>query len=109
MTTTGSALQPKRWYLGLMSGTSYDAIDVALLLTDGVSFLEHGPAQAFPLHPELRNRIAACKGRASAPPDLSDDITQAHVEAVRSFLAAYPGYDIRAIGFHGQTIGHVRQ
>jgi anhydro-N-acetylmuramic acid kinase len=106
MTATDSASQPTRWYLGMMSGTSYDAIDVALLRTDGVSFLEHGPAQAFPLQPELRQRIAAAKGRASAPPELSDAITQAHVEAVRGFRGAYPEYDIKAIGFHGQTILH---
>jgi anhydro-N-acetylmuramic acid kinase len=91
MTSSDSTSHPTRWYLGMMSGTSYDAIDVALLRTDGISFLEHGPAQAFPIQTELRERIAAAKGRASAPPELSDAITQAHVEAVRGFLAACPG------------------
>ncbi len=94
------------WYLGMMSGTSFDAIDVALLHTDGVEILEHGPAQAFPLDPALRQRLAAVMGQASAPPDLTDAVTQAHVEGARIVLTANPGHDVKAIGFHGQTILH---
>lgn len=95
-----------QWYLGMMSGTSFDAIDVALLFTDGAAILEHGPARAFPLEPSLRERLAAVMGRPSAPPGLGDAVTQAHVAAARSFLAAFPGHDIKAVGFHGQTIVH---
>lgn len=90
----------------MMSGTSFDAIDVALLRTDGADVLEHGPAHAFPLEPALRQRLAAAMGHASAPQDLADAVTQAHVEAARSALDANPGHDVKAIGFHGQTILH---
>lgn len=109
LTPMDSASQQPRWYLGMMSGTSYDAIDVALLYTDGNAVLVHGPSQAFPLQPELRQRIAAVMGRTTAPSDLTDAITQAHVEAARSFLASHPGYNVKAIGFHGQTILHQRR
>ena len=106
VTQPEGAPRSAHWYLGMMSGTSFDAIDVALLHTDGTDILEHGPAQAFPLDPVLRRGLAAVMGHASAPSDLADAVTHAHVEAARSVLAANPRHDVRAIGFHGQTILH---
>ena len=106
MTHPEGAPRPAHWYLGMMSGTSFDAIDVALLHTDGVDILEHGPAHAFPLDPPLRQKLAAVMGHSSASSDLADAVTQAHVEAGRSVLAANPGHDVKAIAFHGQTILH---
>ena len=35
--------------IGLMSGTSMDGIDVALIDTDGEDVVERGPAQSFAL------------------------------------------------------------
>lgn len=34
--------------IGLMSSTSCDGIDAAVLITDGQAHLEPGPARAFP-------------------------------------------------------------
>ena len=40
--------------IGLMSGTSMDGIDVALIDTDGESRVERGPAQTFPYDPRFK-------------------------------------------------------
>ena len=40
--------------IGLMSGTSMDGIDIALLRTDGESVVRHGPSGYFPYDPGLR-------------------------------------------------------
>ena len=43
--------------LGVMSGTSMDAIDVALLRTDGENRIEPGPNSAYPYDPGLRRAL----------------------------------------------------
>lgn len=40
--------------IGLMSGTSMDGIDIAVLRTDGESVVRHGPSGYFPYDPGLR-------------------------------------------------------
>ena len=45
--------------LGLMSGTSMDGIDVALLETDGDRALRHGPAASTPYPPEIKVKLRA--------------------------------------------------
>ena len=46
--------------LGLMSGTSMDGIDVALLTTDGEDRVERGPAMTFPYNAGTTGR-ALCR------------------------------------------------
>ena len=45
--------------IGLMSGTSMDGIDVALIETDGEEVLRRGPSATFPYSPEVRCELAA--------------------------------------------------
>lgn len=94
------------WYLGMMSGTSFDAIDVAMLLTDGIRIFDHGPAHSYPLEPSLREKLSSCLGRTSAPTELVDEVTQAHASAAQEFLRQASDRPVRAVGFHGQTIFH---
>jgi anhydro-N-acetylmuramic acid kinase len=104
--------------LGLMSGTSMDGIDVALLATDGNRELQHGPAAAFPYPPEIRLRLRNALGEAKSLVrredrpgplrDLERDLTLLNAEAVKRFLAAN-GIDrgtIGLVGYHGQTVLH---
>ena len=44
---------------GLMSGTSCDAVDAALLWTDGYDYLKLGPTSEVPISTSLRNKIRA--------------------------------------------------
>ncbi len=95
--------------IGLMSGTSLDGIDVALLETDGERVLETGPWGTTAYEPALRARLRAC---LEAPDgdhgQLEADLTDAHRDVVEGFLAAHGiGREtVDLVGFHGQTILH---
>lgn len=104
--------------IGLMSGTSMDGIDVAMLRTDGKNRVERCRAMSIAYEPAFRRRLAAALQTASRiaarnerPGDLASleaEITERHAEAVRAFLAREnmdPGA-ILVVGFHGQTVLH---
>jgi len=104
--------------LGLMSGTSLDGIDVALIRTDGDAWVERGLSHtygydaAFQLM--LKRAIADAAGmteRTARPGALAEaerQITDRHAAAVRAFCRdkGIGLSDIDIIGFHGQTVIH---
>ncbi len=104
--------------IGLMSGTSMDGIDLAMLRTDGESSVERGPAFFVPYEAEFRRRLEASLEpakrieRREERPDglaaLEREITLRHAEAVKTFLqgAAREWGRPDVIGFHGQTVLH---
>ena len=101
--------------IGLMSGTSLDGIDAAILKTDGGDVVEAGPAIHLPYNRDLKIWIrraikAALEGRDGATEigKAAGEVTLAHVEAVELLLekAGVKRANIDVIGFHGQTILH---
>ena len=104
--------------IGLMSGTSMDGIDVALLKTDGRSIVEMGPSAAFDYTLDQRKALEAgmqdaevMRERHKRPGSLFDlerAVTNWHCEAVEQFLASnqMTSDDIDIVGFHGQTVLH---
>ncbi|MBO1359511.1 anhydro-N-acetylmuramic acid kinase [Acetobacter sacchari] len=97
--------------IGLMSGTSLDGVDAAIIETDGERVFSHGARLSLPYAPELRQRARALLDRAAGlaldDPELlavEREITLRHAEAVNALLAGAPHVDV--IGFHGQTILH---
>ncbi len=104
--------------LGLMSGTSLDGIDVALLDTDGLNHVARGPAMTIPYGPEMRQLLMSAIGDARAITERRDrpgcltaaerEVTEHHAAAVATFLSQHgikrDGIDV--IGFHGQTVLH---
>lgn len=104
--------------LGLMSGTSMDGIDVALLDTDGDRELRHGPAASYPYPAETKVRVRAAiieakglGGRDERPGGLAGlerELTELNAAAVDRFLRTN-GLDrdqLDLIGYHGQTVLH---
>lgn len=95
-------------YLGLMSGTSVDAIDAALVALEPTP--EVISARSYPLEDALRRRIRNLG--AASPLDevasLDAELGEAFAEAALRLLreAACPAERVAAIGSHGQTAWH---
>ncbi len=91
--------------IGLMSGTSLDGVDAALIKTDGHNVIERLDFATFPYKETLREAVRACFGKMMFDPKQVEHaenlITQAHIDAVKSF-----GHKADVIGFHGQTLFH---
>lgn len=102
--------------IGLMSGTSMDGIDLAVVTTDGRGDVRRGPAGFVAYEAAFRRRIETALGEAKGicareerPGDLAAlerEITLRHADAVKRFLAEHGDITPQLIGFHGQTVLH---
>jgi anhydro-N-acetylmuramic acid kinase len=104
--------------IGLMSGTSMDGVDVALLETDGETIHSFGPVCSYPYTPAERNvlREAMVFARGLKARDTRGGVltlaesmvTEKHADCVKAFAEynAIALSSIGAIGFHGQTVLH---
>jgi anhydro-N-acetylmuramic acid kinase len=98
--------------IGLMSGTSLDGIDAALIKTDGANYVEPIDFITEPYDEGLREELRACLGKRTdsdgAVKRATEKMTLAHAEIVKKLLAKtnIKAADVDLIGFHGQTIFH---
>lgn len=104
--------------IGLMSGTSMDGVDAALIYTDGVSISRIGPSLTVSYSADVRERIRAGLDMASSfvpgsdiPTEIKDlerELTDWHAHAVEELLkvTGQTAKDVDLIGFHGQTLTH---
>jgi anhydro-N-acetylmuramic acid kinase len=96
------------WAIGLMSGTSGDGIDAALLKTDGERIVETGPGIGQAYDPAFRARLKSAYGHWDPPAGLEREITERHAAVVSRLIdqVGLKPRDLGVIGFHGQTILH---
>ncbi len=101
--------------IGLMSGTSMDGVDAAILETDGRHHIVAGDFLTLPYDDPFRDRLRRLGGAGKHDPDdaaiardVARDLTEYHAKAVfrlcekaRQSLAS-----IDLIGFHGHTLTH---
>jgi anhydro-N-acetylmuramic acid kinase len=101
------------WAIGLMSGTSLDGMDAALLRTDGNKVEEYGASLTLSYPLDFQNRLreairSAVEGQPLYPFALEQELTRRHAEAVEQLLqkAGMRPKEVEVIGFHGQTLYH---
>ncbi|PTS89168.1 MULTISPECIES: anhydro-N-acetylmuramic acid kinase [unclassified Caulobacter] len=106
--------------LGFMTGTSLDAVDMAVLETDGEDIQAFGPAGERKLREETRDLLLSATDQARAWPrgapeplifsEARKAIAEEHFLAASEFLREH-GLDWQAfdlLGVHGQTVLHER-
>lgn len=107
----------KNYYLGLMSGTSADGVDLALVTFDEKNKLKHHASYYQAYSDQTAAKIVALYSAENNNPDnneidrafeLDVELAQLFSQAISAFLTqeqlSYS--DIIAIGSHGQTIRH---
>jgi anhydro-N-acetylmuramic acid kinase len=96
------------WAIGMMSGTSCDGIDAALIHTDGTSIDDYGPTVELSYDVAFRARLQTCFGGKGPVAAVERELTERHADAVRQLLgdAGRAPSEIAVVGFHGQTIHH---
>jgi anhydro-N-acetylmuramic acid kinase len=104
--------------IGLMSGTSFDGVDAAVIETDGERITGFGPTAYRPFSDDeralLRQALAEAvtltdrRARPGVIGEAEALTTQTHAETVERLMAehAIAPADIAVVGFHGQTVIH---
>jgi anhydro-N-acetylmuramic acid kinase len=102
------------WVLGLMSGTSLDGVDAAVIETDGEHVSAFGPARTMPYQQDERVILEGAVAQALQPSfDVRNRsiflkaeavILRTHARLVRELIQE--GAPVDLVGFHGQTVLH---
>lgn len=104
--------------LGFMTGTSLDAVDMAVIETDGHDILAFGPAGEMKLDPQTRAAVEDAIAdafeweRGEDEPDSFEDarmaVADAHLAAALGFMAVngVKASALDLVGVHGQTVLH---
>lgn len=98
--------------VGLMSGTSCDGVDVAIVETDGKNEINCIGGSTLPFGDDLRNRLLEASQHDVPTTEilrLEKKLTEHHLDAIKLLYRHHPNEakKVEAIGLHGHTIRHV--
>ena len=98
------------FYIGLLSGTSVDAVDAALVQIEN-NRLEVIQYQQIPIENDVKQKILAIQKTSSMHEICTLDVIMGEIFAQAAInimqISGIPNKDIQAIGSHGQTILHM--
>lgn len=108
MAAMTSAIQFPCNVIGLMSGTSADGVDAALLRTDGREIVEAAESLFLPYDDALRADILGLMRGVGDEAKIAYSLTDVHIQAVNQLIkkANVSRETVALVGFHGQTIRH---
>ena len=98
--------------IGLMSGTSMDGIDAAVLRTDGDRVKGFGPSIFAPYDSGFRSRLRSIVGLYPSDNQkvlsITNELTDQHIRIVKRLISEndVDPSTIDVIGFHGHTVFH---
>jgi len=98
--------------IGLMTGTSMDGIDAAVIRSDGENIVETGPGLSLTYDAAFSKRLRSLLGpngrKAVNFKDIEVELTDRHAELVKRLMRENDllAADVDVVGFHGQTIFH---
>ena len=96
------------WALGMMSGTSLDGVDAALIETDGVTVAAFGPWRTAPYPADLRAGLRAVIEGRGGRNEAEQAFTRFHAALARALLAeaGVRREEVALVGFPGHTVLH---
>lgn len=93
--------------IGLMSGTSMDGVDAAVIETDGRRITSFGRCGSIPFEAAFQARLRDFIAKAPEPDgahvDIEREFTDLNADAARRVMDQSP---VDVVGFHGQTVWH---
>ena len=99
--------------IGVMSGTSFDGIDISLISSDGKKYFKPIKSSFFKFSSKIRQKLFQISNNFNENQykigllnPIESEITQEYVKAIKAFISKNKLKKIDMIGIHGQTIFH---
>ncbi len=103
----------KFFAIGVMSGTSFDGIDISLIFSDGKNYFKPIKSSFFKFSTKIRQKLSQISTnfdenqyKIGLLSSTESEITQEYLKAIKAFISKNRLKKIDLIGIHGQTIFH---